>query len=120
MQAFTAPVEYNDLKGSAAADRADMADAARWRKHNGHIADEFVVGISMWAGENDGSHKDPVSVTFLVSTLNGYDSVPEMLQASEEPLQLREIRVDMNIADFLGLFKRFEITLSNGGQLEGK
>ncbi|WP_345873917.1 hypothetical protein [Shewanella algae] len=120
METFKASVQYNDLKGSAAADRADMTDAAKWLKDNGHINDEFVVGISMWAGENHGTHNDPVSVKFLVTELVGYDNIPEMLQASGEPIQVKEIRVDMNIADFFALFKRFEITLSNGGLIEGK
>ena len=120
METFKASVQYNDLKGSAAADRADMTDAAKWLKDNEYIKDEFVVGISMWAGENHGAHKDPVSVKFLVTELVGYDNIPEMLQASGEPIQVKEIRVDMNIADFFALFKRFEVTLSNGGLIEGK
>jgi hypothetical protein len=120
METFKASVQYNDLKGSAAADSADMTDAAKWLKDNGHITDEFVVGISMWAGENHGTHKDPVSVKFLVSGLNGYQNIPEMLQASGEPIQVKEISVDMNITDFFALFKRLEITLSNGGLIEGK
>lgn len=120
METFKASVQYNDLKGSAAADRADMTDAANWLKDNGYINDEFVVGISMWAGENHGTHKDPVSVRFLVTELIGYDNIPEMLRASGEPIQVKEIRVDMNIADFFALFKRFEITLSSGGLIEGK
>lgn len=120
METFKASVQYSDLKGSAAADRADMTDAAKWLKDNGHITDEFVIGISMWAGENHGEHRDPVSVKFLVSGLNGYENIPEMLQASGEPIQVKEISVDMNIADFFALFKRLEITLSNGGLIEGK
>lgn len=120
METFKASVQYNDLKGSAAADRADMTDATKWLKDNGHINDEFVVGISMWAGENHGTHEDPVSVKFLVTELVGYDNIPEMLQASGEPIQVKEIRVDMNIADFFALFKRFEVTLSNCGLIEGK
>jgi hypothetical protein len=120
METFRASVQYNDLKGSAAADRADQTDAAKWLKDNGHIKDEFVVGISMWAGENHGTHEDPVSVKFLVTELNGYENIPEMLRASGEPISVREIRVDMNIADFFALFKRLEITLSNGGLIEGK
>lgn len=120
MKTFKASVQYGDLKGSSAADRADMTDAAKWLKDNGHITDEFVVGISMWAGENHGTHRDPVSVEFLVTGLNGYENIPEMLQASGEPIQVKEITVDMNIADFLALFKRLEITLSNGGLIEGK
>lgn len=120
METFKASVQYNDLKGSAAADLTDMTDAATWLKEKGHINDEFVVGISMWAGENHGTHEDPVSVKFLVTELVGYDNIPEMLQASVEPIQVKEIRVDMNIADFFALFKRFEVTLSNGGLIEGK
>ncbi|WP_028763730.1 hypothetical protein [Shewanella colwelliana] len=120
MEIFKASVQYNDLKGSAAADRADMTDAAKWLKDKGHITNEFVVGISMWAGENHGAHRDPVSVKFLVSGLNGYDNIPEMLQASGEPMQVREIRIDMNLTDFFALFKRLEITLSNDGLIEGK
>lgn len=120
METFKASVQYNDLKGSAAADRSDMTDAAKWLKDNGHINDEFVVGISMWAGENHGTHKDPVNVKFLVSGLNGYENIPEMLQASGEPIKVKEISVDMNISDFFALFKRLEITLSNNGLIEGK
>lgn len=120
METFKASVQYNDLKGSAAADYADMTDAAKWLKDKGYIKDEFVVGISMWAGENHGTHEDPVSVNFLATELIGYQNIPEMLQASGEPIEVKEIRVDMNIADFFALFKRFEITLSNGGLIEGK
>ncbi|ANB27133.1 hypothetical protein A6F57_19280 [Alteromonas stellipolaris] len=120
METFKASVQYGDLKGSSAADRADMTDAAKWLKENGLITDEFVVGISMWAGENHGTHRDPVSVKFLVTGLNGYENIPEMLQASGEPIQVKEISVDMNIVDFLALFKRLEITLSSGGLIEGK
>lgn len=121
MKTFKASVQYNDLQGSAAADRADLIDAAKWLEQEGHINnDEFVIGISTWVGENHGSHRDPVSVTFLVSGLNGYENIPEMLQASGEPMQVKEVNVDMNISDFLSLFKRLEITLSNSGLLEGK
>jgi hypothetical protein len=120
MESFKASVQYGDLKGSVAADGADKTDAAKWLKDNAHITDEFVVGISMRAGENHGTHRDPVSVKFLVSGLNGYANIPEMLQASGGPIQVKAINVDMNIADFFGLFKRLEITLSNGGLIEGR
>ncbi|MEN3785464.1 hypothetical protein ABDZ30_04755 [Aeromonas veronii] len=120
MEIFKASVQYNDLKGSVAADRADMTDAEKWLKANGHITDEFVVGISMWVGENHGTHEDPVNVKFLVTELNEHTSIPEMLQTSGSPIKVKEICVDMNIADFLALFKRLEITLSNGGLIEGK
>jgi hypothetical protein len=34
---FKASVQYNDLTGSAAADRADMSDASVWLKKHGLI-----------------------------------------------------------------------------------
>ena len=121
MENFKAAVQYGDLKGSSAADHADMKKAAMWLKEEGHINDdEFVLGISMSIGENHGSHRDPVSVVFLVSGLNGYKNIPEMIQASGDPIQVKKINVGMNIVDFLALFKRLEITLSNDGLLEGK
>ncbi|MCP9885858.1 hypothetical protein KBY97_12115 [Synechococcus sp. ATX 2A4] len=120
MEVFEASAQYNDLTGSAAADWADKTDAETWLKHNGHITDEYVVGISMWVGENHGTHRDPVRVKFLVSSLNGYDNIPEMLQSMGDSIKAREIRVDMNIADFFALFKRLEITLSTGGLIEGR
>jgi len=114
-------VQYGDLKGSAAADHADMTGAVKWLKENGRIKDdEFVLGISMSVGENHGTHRDPVSVQFLVSGLNGYQNIPEMIQASGEPIQVKKINVDMEVIDFLALFKRLEITLSNDGLIEGK
>lgn len=120
MEVFEASVQYNDLKGSAAADDADMTNAASWLKQHGHINDEYVVGISMWAGENHGVHQDPVSVKFLVSSLDGYASIPEKLESSTAPIQIRVIRLDIPLADFFALFKRLEITLSSGGLFEGK
>jgi hypothetical protein len=121
MENFKASVQYGDLKGSVAADNADMTGASKWLSDNGHIIDgEYVTGIRMWAGENHGSHEDPVSVTFLISELKGYENIPEMLQASGEPLEFKKISVDMNLTDFFALFKRLEITLSNTGLIEGK
>lgn len=120
MKEFKAGVQYGDLKGSVAADIADQIFPSKWLSDNGHISDgECLIGISMFAGENNGQHRDPVSVTFLVSTLNGHANVPAMIQDAE-PVQIKEINVDMNIADFFALFKRLEITLSNSGLMENK
>jgi len=50
METFKAGVQYGDLKGSSAADLADMTDAAKWLKEQGQInKNEFVLGISMSA-----------------------------------------------------------------------
>jgi hypothetical protein len=121
MEIFEAGVQYGDLKGSSAADHADMKSVDVWLKENEHIDDgENVLGISMSIGENNGEHRDPVFVTFLVSGLKGHKSYPEMIEASGDKITARKIDVEMNIVDFLGLFKRLEITLSTKSCLEGK
>lgn len=120
MSTFKASVQYNDLKGSVAADDADQTDARKYLEEKGLINDgEFIVGISMWAGENHGKHDDPVSVRFLVSDLKGYADLPHMLDTEGEGVGLREIQQDMNLLDFFALFKRLELTLSSGGRIEG-
>lgn len=121
MGIFKASVQYNDLKGSVAADRSDMGGASKWLTQNGHInEEEYVIGISMYTGENHGVHKDPIFVEFLVSGLKGYENLPEMIQNSGEPIQVRKIQVEMNLTDFFAFFKRFEVTLSISGMLDDK
>jgi len=118
---FNASVQYNDLKGSVAADEADMDKASKWLKDSGKINDdEFLVGISMTAGENHGAHRDPVYVSFIITDLKGYENIPEMLSSVNEPIPIRKVEEQMALNDFFALFKRFEVTLSRGGLIEGK
>ncbi|MCD4719238.1 MAG: hypothetical protein K8S13_05170 [Desulfobacula sp.] len=120
-QKFNASVQYNDLLGSVAADKADRTGPSKWLADKRLINDdEFIVGISMSIGENHGSHQDPVYVTFLVSDLKGHNNVPEMLESIDGPMKVKKIEVDMNVTDFFALFKRFEVTMSTKGMIEGK
>lgn len=116
---FRASVQYNDWKGTSAADDADKNDASDWLKVNGHIEDgEFLLGIKMFAGENHGRHEDPVYVEFLIATPGDYDNVKSMIEASAGPIEVRSVRVDMALTTFFGLFKRFDVTLSRDKILE--
>lgn len=120
-QKFSASVQYGDLKGTAAADKADGQKLSKWLKDEGLITDdEFVLAISMSVGENHGIHQDPVYVDFYVRKLGEGQTVPEVIEESGGSIELRRINVDMNILDFLALFKRLEITLSSKGMLENK
>lgn len=74
----------------------------------------------MLAGENHGVHDDPVSVTFLVKELANGTTILEELEENNGVLTVKKIQIDMNIVDFMALFKRFEITISLDGLLEGK
>jgi len=121
MAKFKASVQNNDLKGSVAADRADGTMLSMWLREHGEIEeDEYVIGTSMFAGENHGTHQDPVFVTFYVTKIERkYDTVMEMISAKRK-FRPKKIEKEMSIADFLSLFKRFEITLSIDGRLEDK
>ena len=120
MKQFKALVQYNDLKGTVAADIPDRGSAQKLLEGNGLLGEnEHVIGISMSVGENHGNHKDPVYVEFLVIELKaGYKNIPEMINSIGEPIPLRRIREDMNIADFLALFKRFQVSISTAGYLD--
>ena len=120
MEQFKAFVQYNHLTGTVAADRADRKSAQKLLDGNGLLGENVhVIGISMSVGENHAIHKDPVNVEFLVIKLKaGYKSISEMINSIGEPIPLRRIRDDMNIADFLALFKRFQVSISTAGDLD--
>lgn len=118
---FRASVQYGDFKGSAAADRADKADADDWLTKKGLKKDnEFLLGIELFAGESHGVHKDPVRVHFLLVTPPDYDSVKVMIDATPGPIPIRRVDVWMSLVEFFGLFKRFSIKLSPHGMFEGR
>lgn len=109
-------IQYNDYKGEAAADNSDVLSVSRWLKEEGHLGeDESVVGISMSVGENQGKHEDPVYVRFLVLNYDEYQSV-----IRKNPIPVKVIDLEMAIADFLALFKRFEVAISDNGELDGR
>lgn len=118
---FKASVQYNDWKGSSAADSAGQKGPSDWLRENGHINDgEFLLGIKMFAGENHGVHQDPVFVEFLIASPGGYENVKTMIEGSAGPIEVRSVRIDMKITEFFGYFKRFDVTLSSGNMLEGR
>ncbi|CAM0557783.1 hypothetical protein [Vreelandella titanicae] len=116
---FKASVQYNDLKGSAAADRADFDDAEKWLSEKTRIQDgEHLVGIKVFISENHGDCNEPIFVEFLIDS---HVRDTQRLPGKEgSPIELKRVRADMSINDFFALFKRFEITLSPDGDLENK
>ena len=117
---FKASVQYDDWKGSAAADNADKGDASDWLEKKGLIQKgEFLLGITLYTGESHGSHKDPVSVEFLLATPGDHDSVKAMIDTGT-PVVVRRVRADMKIVEFFGLFKRFSIYMSSHGMLDSR
>lgn len=120
-QTFKASTKYGDLKGSAAADDADKNNPTHWLTEHGLMQEgEHLVGISLSVGENNDKHKDPVYVVFLLAPPENTARVLHVPGEGQIPVVVRQVRQQMPLAKFFGLFKRLEINLSPGGEFEGK
>lgn len=116
MGTLRAGVQYDDWRGTSAADNTDKADMLNYLQGKGLIqSGEFLVGVDVWIGENHGGPSIDASVTVLLATGNGYDTVRERLDAESDPLQLRKVEFDIPLADLFGLFKRFNIVITRKG-----
>lgn len=116
---FLASAQYDDFKGTVAADNADHTSAYDWLKENGHIErHEILLGIKMFAGENHGKQEEPVRVRFYVASLGDDRSMSEMEEADDITTNLRTVETDMSLHDFFGLFKQFSVALSRDGMLD--
>lgn len=121
VQNFTASVQYDDFKGTAAADSADHGDVSDWLEKKGLKQNgEFLLGFTLYAGENHGKHEDPIYAEFLLALPGDYDNVRSMIEASAGPVPVRKVTAQMPLADFFGLFKRFSVHLSAGAMLNGR
>ncbi|PKN07605.1 MAG: hypothetical protein CVU73_12745 [Deltaproteobacteria bacterium HGW-Deltaproteobacteria-8] len=82
--------------------------------------DELLVGISMFSGEVHTSTQDnPVYVHAYVVKATDFEEMKKLVD-SEMPLPVRRISIEMHLNEFFGLFKRFEICVSNNGLIDGK
>ncbi|WP_297379826.1 hypothetical protein ACQ859_03390 [Roseateles chitinivorans] len=118
---FHASVQYDDLRGSAAADKHDHVDMARFLKNQKLIDDgETLVGIEMFSGEvHTPEQAKAVYVTAYAAKLNGYDTFRAAVDSGNS-LEVRKINLEMTLSQFFGLFKRFSICISPDGLLERK
>jgi len=116
-QTFKAGVQYGDWKGTSAADDSDQDRLYDWiEKANLKKEGEFLVGVDMYAGE----HKGDVSVKLLFFPLDGFDNVEAKIASTNGPVEVRVVRHDMPLQEFMGLFKRFNIAFSRHGIFEGQ
>lgn len=117
---FKAGTQYGDLKGTAVADHNDHNTVREYVKSLGLInPDESIVGIEMWSGEVHDIRQNKPIVVYINLATGGYDQHKAIISAGQK-ISTRKIRIEMQLNEFFGLFKRFSITLSNDGLLEGK
>jgi len=116
MASFTASVQYDDFKGTAAADNADHTSLQEYLRNKALItAAEFVVGISLRIGENQGSRMAGVYVAaYVYDGANAFDTVKAQI-AAQDPVEVRKIVLEISLEEFIVLFKRFAVILTPKG-----
>jgi hypothetical protein len=114
---FRAAVQYGDWEGTASADNADQQDL-RNLLINKKLIDgdqEFLIGATLWIGEN---HGGKVQAPFLRAILvkgREFDRIKPQLEAQRDPIPVRSVDLELTLVEFLGLFKRFSVVLTNRG-----
>ncbi len=119
---FKASVQYNDLTGSVAADRTDLGGPHTWLEQNGHMRPgEFLLGMDVYVRipGNTAASDVVVDVSFVLVQADNFDAAKEVLR-TEDPVKARKVAAEFTAKDFFLFFKRFNLTLSSSGELEGR
>ena len=107
MDTFNAGVQYNDFKGTVAADISDNVALAGYLVSVGKAEkDERVVGFRIASGENRGT---PVTEVSLVAYL---------LRSAEfepAPTAVRAVEVRVTPGEALAFFKRLDLVATRRG-----
>jgi hypothetical protein len=111
MPQFDASVQYGDWKGAAKADDADQDDICGFLLGLGLISSgEYVVGLSVWVGENHGGQAEPPVIEAFVVPAASYEQAKHFL-ASNDPVKVRRVPINLTLDQFVGRFKRFSIAM---------
>jgi hypothetical protein len=104
---FTASVQYDDFKGTVAADMSDTESMQSYLESEG-LAEpsERVVGYRVCFGANHGKEVERPGIVIYLSA-KGFD----------EPMQsIRAIEIEMTTAKLFSFFKRFDCVFTQKGQ----
>jgi len=109
MEVFEAGVQYNDWKGTAAADEGHDPWFRALLLTKGLIDDKsFVVAIKFYSGESF----DKPWIQAVIADGTGYDDVNTQI-TSADTLRFKEVDVELSLDEFFGVFKRFNIVLTS-------
>ncbi|MDW9583461.1 hypothetical protein GOB17_28100 [Sinorhizobium meliloti] len=110
-EVFTAGVQYNDWKGTAAADGSDHLSLQTFFRERGVPDGAFVVAVRAYYMP---SAPGKLSVRAVYADGDGFDSVNDQIQ-SADTLRFKESDIELTFDEFFSLFKRFNIVLSQKG-----
>ncbi len=105
MSDFVASVQYNDFKGSVAADRSDTESMKEYLVEHGHaMDDERVIGYRISFSGNHGNEYEPGVLIYLQK--GSFD---------DPDSKIRAVDIEMSSPKFFSFFKRFCLVLMQDG-----
>lgn len=109
-----ASVQYNDWKGTAAADNADFKQLYDILESQGFITsgEDFLVSVHVYIGE---TRKEKPPYTRITVYLVKAGSFEEAKPIIENGGPLRELDLELSLDEFFAVFKRFNIVFSHRG-----
>lgn len=108
MSTFEAGVQYNDFRGSVAADVSDNVALSTYLKQQGLIqSDDLIAGIRIASSGNTGADITSVSLVVYVYSSAEFDPAPA---------NVRAIECQMSPGKALSFFKRFDLVMTRKGQ----
>ena len=114
MGRFKASTRYGHWQGTAAADNADMRYLLSYLESKGLVQEnEFLIATSLSVGENRDGKLVSVNVRAFMYTRVGSPTVKDALAAHGGTIPVRIIDLDLKLEEFIGLFKRFEVFLTD-------
>ena len=118
---FQASTQYGDMRGTAAADRADIGSLEVWLQGQGLVQEgESLVGVSLHANQLPASGEEFIQVSFLLVPTETNLSVRIPGEIEPPTIVVRRVERQMATDQFFRFFKRLELTLSSHGEFEGR
>lgn len=114
MSDFKAHVQYGDWEGTAAADASDQLEIHDYLRNKGLLKDnEFLLAVQIFVGETHHNKVEHVYVAaFIYEGQDSFDKLKPILDQLTRPIPVRQVRLTLTLAEFVGMFKRFDVMLT--------
>lgn len=110
MDNFKASAQYDDWKGTAAADDAEQNSMSRYLDAKGlKTANQFLIASSLSVSAHS------VSITAYLFDKPDYDTVSAALDAITGPIPVHTVDVEVSLEEYLAFFKRFSVMHTKKG-----
>jgi hypothetical protein len=109
-------VQYNDWKGTAAADNSDHHDIHDYLTKKGLMTDnEFLLSVTFYRSEGF------VRIgALLLKDANKYETAEAALANIAGPIPVKRVDVEISTEKFMELFKRFNVVLCWKLNIQGR